>query len=120
MLYRINVERRLEDGTMMPLYISGVETKNPEKWCLSKLSIFEKEKKKNHSIQVSFQNKFSCQQHWLELYKSMVVDTLAKNLLNNKDKVDYPLLEEKYLEEKFQSCRAKIVLPSRFWSKGEQ
>ena len=86
--YRINVERRLEDGTTMPLFISGVESKNPEEWCLSKLSVFEKDKKKNHSIQVAFQSKFPCQTCWQELYKSKIVDSLAKNLMNNKDKVN--------------------------------
>ena len=102
MLYRISVERAVGDETT-PLYINGVESKNPEEWCLAKLSVFEKEdnKKKNHSLHGAFQNKFPCQQQWLELYKSKIVDNLAKNLLDNKDKVDYPLLEEKQLEEKF-------------------
>ena len=108
--YRINVERRLEDGTTMPLFISGVESKNPEEWCLSKLSVFEKDKKKNHSIQVAFQSKFPCQTCWQELYKSKIVDSLAKNLMNNKDKVNRPLLEEKELEENFRISEIRLLL----------
>ena len=89
----------------IPLYIHGVETKNPEEWCLAKLSVFEKDKRKNHSLQVAFQSKFSCQTNWLENYKTKIVDSLAKNLLDNHDKVDYPLLEEKHLAEKFSPYR---------------
>ena len=101
MFFRISVERAIGEDETIPLYIHGVETKNPEEWCLAKLSVFEKDKKKNHSIQVAFQNKFPCQASWLENYKTKIVDSLAKNLLDDRDKVDYPLLEEKQLEEKF-------------------
>ena len=101
LLYRISVERAVGEDETTPLYIHGVETKNPEEWCLAKLSVFEKDKRKNHSLHMAFQSKFSCQVNWLENYKTKIVDSLAKNLLNNKEKVDYPLLEEKYLEEKF-------------------
>ena len=96
MFYRISVEQTVGEETT-PLYIHGVETKNPEEWCLAKLSVFEKDKRKNHSLQVAFQTKFQPQTHWLENYKTKIVDSLAKNLLDNKEKVDYPLLEEKDL-----------------------
>jgi hypothetical protein len=104
--FRIYVERAIGGGgshqdEKTPLYIHGVESKNPEEWCLTKLSVFEKDNKKNHSLKVAFQNKFPCQQQWLEHYKSKIVDSFAKNLLENKDYVDYPLLEVKDLEEKF-------------------
>jgi hypothetical protein len=101
MFYRISVERRIDEDETIPLYINGVESKNNEEWCLAKLSVFEKDKRKNHYLQVTFQNKFPCQMIWLENYKTKIVDSLAKNLLDNRDKVDYPLLEEKQLEEKF-------------------
>jgi S-adenosylmethionine synthetase len=63
MLYRISVDRRSDDAEdeTTPLYIHGVESKNPEEWCIAKLSVFEKDKRKNHSLQVAFQNKFPCQ-----------------------------------------------------------
>ena len=101
MLYRISVDRRSDDAEdeTTPLYIHGVESKNPEEWCIAKLSVFEKDKRKNHSLQVAFQNKFPCQMSWLENYKTKIVDSLAKNLLDNRDKVDYPLLEEKKLKK---------------------
>ena len=34
--YKINIERKLDDDTTMPLYISGVDVKNTEEWCLAK------------------------------------------------------------------------------------
>jgi hypothetical protein len=98
--YRINVERRLEDGTTVPLYIHGIETKSTDEWCFAKMNVFEKDKRKNHSLQVAFQSKFQPQTLWLENYKLKIVDSLTKNLLSVRDAVDYPLLEEKYLEEK--------------------
>jgi hypothetical protein len=37
----------------------------------------------------------------LENYKTKIVDSLAKNLLENKESVDYPSLEEQNFNEKF-------------------
>ena len=82
-----------------------------------KMNVFEKDMKKNHSIQVAFQTKFQSQTQWFEKYKLKIVDSLAKNLLTVREKVDYPLLEEKDLEEK-SFCMLPIkILPSNFLNK---